>query len=84
MSYTKIDDYLWKVRSYMMRQYGCTTADREIDPLVWYVRTGRATIDFLKRLYAVKPYIIARILHKGGSHLEAIEAIKSRIGFMEG
>ena len=76
---TKADDYIWKVLAYMQRHYGCNAAEREIDPLQWYINTGRASADFLNRLYTKKPFMIARILHKGGSHDEAVVSIKNYV-----
>ena len=75
-----IDDYLWRVKRYLMQRHGCDAADREIDPLTWYVTTGRATILFLENMVAKKPYTIGRLLHKGGSYDETIERIANYIG----
>ena len=74
---TVIGNYLWRVKRYMMNNFGCDVADREIDPLVWYISTGRASTEFLKALLTKKPFMIGRLLHKGGSTDEAIERIKT-------
>lgn len=75
----KLDDYLWKVKVYLMRRYGCAASDRLMDPLLWFVRTGRSSAEFDRRLMAIKPFVIGRLLAKGGSVDETITRIKSRI-----
>lgn len=79
ISKTLIDSYLWSVLSYLRGKCGVDGADRALSPLQWYVVTGRASTDFLGRLVQVKPYVIGRILLKGGSDLEVIEAVKKRV-----
>lgn len=51
-------------------------------PLSWYVTTGRASSAFIKAMYNVKPYVMARILVKGyatGSHDDVVTAIKNKV-----
>ena len=72
---------LWNIQKILMKKYGCTAADREIAPLIWYINTGRASTPFLKKLINAKPFMIARKLHMGGSDAEIIQRIKSYIGF---
>lgn len=79
----KSDQYIWKVESYLMRKYGASEAYRLLDPLQWYINTGRASVTFLHLLYDVKPYCIGRILAKGGSHDEIIQRIRKRLGLPE-
>lgn len=73
--WTKSDEYIYKVESYLMKKYGVDTADRELYPLAWYIRTGRASTLFLRKLYEKKPYMIGRILHAGGSVDEIVDRI---------
>lgn len=80
---TKFDQYLWRVESYLMRTYGVTETWRMLDPLAWYVNTGRASVTFLHNLYDTKPYCIGRILAKGGSYDEVIKRIRKRLGLPE-
>lgn len=80
ISRTVLDNYIWNVKLYMMKHYGCNTADREIDPLVWYINTGRASVQFLGRMIERKPYMIGRLLHKGGSVDEAINRLHEFVG----
>lgn len=76
-----IDNCIWNIKKILMEKYGCTAADREIAPLIWYINTGRASTPFLKMLISAKPFMIARKLHAGGSDVEIIERIKKYIGF---
>ena len=75
----RIDNFIWKTKLYLMRKYGCDAADREISPLAWYINTGRASVPFLKALIASKPFMVARILHKGGSDDEIISRVKAYV-----
>ena len=79
MSSTKIESCIWEIQLYLMNHYGCTAADREIAPLKWYVNTGRASLQFLHKLIDAKPFVIARILHKGGSDDSIIASIKTKL-----
>jgi hypothetical protein len=80
---TKSDRYIWKVEEYLLRTHGVTETWRMLDPLQWYINTGRASVTFLHLLYDVKPYCIGKILAKGGSHDEVIRKIRKRIGLPE-
>ena len=75
-----IDTCIWNIKKVLMEKYGCTAADREIAPLVWYINTGRASTLFLEKLINAKAYMIARRLHAGGSDMEIIDRIKSYVG----
>ena len=77
---TKAEFYLYDVLNYLMTHYGVDRAYQDIDPLQWYILTGRASVDFLNKLYQKKPYLIARRLHQGGSGDETIKRIKTFIG----
>lgn len=77
---TSIDTCMWHIKRYMMQTYGCDVADREFAPLEWYIETGRASTDFLRKLISAKPYMVARRLHKGGSDCEAIKRVAQYIG----
>ena len=78
-----IDMFLWNVRHYLERKYGSRESERMSDPLFWYVRTNRASLDFLGELIQKKPYLIGRVLAKGGSYDEAIQRVKNYIGYLE-
>ena len=78
-SKTAIDENLWQIESYLMSRYGSDAAQREMHPLYWHIDTGRASTDFLKKLCASKPFMVGRILHKGGTYSEVIGRIKTYI-----
>ena len=82
MCKSEINEYLWQVKYYLMKHYGVDQAVLEAYPLRWYVYTGRASAEFLRKMLAVKPFVIARILHKGfssGSDDETLGKIKARV-----
>ena len=77
----KIDEYIWEVELYLMKRYGTMATARLIYPLAWYIRTGRASADFEKRLMTIKPYVIGRLLAKGDgmTHDEMVSLIKRKV-----
>lgn len=77
----KAERYIWQVESYLMSKYGVDVAYRDIDPLIWYISTGRASLEFLRLLSYKRPYLIGRKLHEGGSVDEIIKRIKDYIGY---
>lgn len=81
VSCTSIDEYLWKIERYLMKKYGCDTAIRDIDPLRWYICTGRASASWCKCLMAKIPYHVAKILHQGGSYCEVLDRVDAYIGW---
>ena len=83
VSQTMIDNTLWWIEKSLHKQYGVTGAERIMAPLLWYVNTGRASLDFLGKLIQKKPYLIGRVLAKGGSYDEAIQRVKNYIGYRE-
>ena len=51
-----------------------------VDPLRWYVLTGRASGSWIKAMYNVKPYVMARVLvNTQGSHDDIVAAIKKKV-----
>lgn len=81
ISKTTIDVCLWGIERYLMSKYGISQAQRDMSPLLWYVNTGRASIDFIRKLMQAKPYMIGRKLHAGGSYDEAIKRVSSYIRY---
>lgn len=78
-----IDAYIWDVRYYLMRRRGVDESAIIIDPLVWYIHSGRASGEWLRLLFGVKPFVIGRILGKSESYDDAIGAISKRIGYAQ-
>lgn len=81
MSSTQIDTMLWSIQREDMQRHGCTQAERDMQPLVWYINTGRASTEFLRLLMNTRPVLVARDLHKGGSYEEVINRICHRIKY---
>ena len=79
MNSNLIDTYLWGVRRYVRNKLGIDAGDRAMYPLMWYINTGRASTDFLKRLLNTKEFVIGRILIGGGNYDEVIRKIKSKL-----
>lgn len=81
LSHGTIECGLWAIQRYAMHHYGIDQADRDTYPLRWYVNTGRASAEFLRLLFHAKPFMVARLLHKGGSHDEALRRVMEYIGY---
>ena len=81
MSATTIDTMLWNIQWELMNQIGCDAAERAMSPPNWYINTGRAPTEFLRKLHNVRPVLVARDLAKGGSYDAAIKRVCKRIGF---
>lgn len=75
VSATGIIDYVWDVREYLYKKYGPTQGERDLDPLIWYINTGRASTLRLHELFSIKPYVVGRRLHQGGSYDEVITRV---------
>ena len=82
ISYSAVDEGLYQIKKAMMRTKEISLDDASIImcPLYWYVGTGRASCDFLRKMLTVKPYMIARKLYEGGTDEEVIERIKDYLG----
>lgn len=59
-------------------------ANRDIAPLMWYIDTGRASTEFLRKLLDTKPYLVARRLRKGGTYDEVVNRIFSLLRMERG
>ena len=79
-----IDKYLWDTQNQIIQKhgYGFDQSYNVMYPLTYYIRTGRASTEFLRNVQHVKPYVMARVLAKGYSHGtvdECIAAIKKKV-----
>ena len=81
MSRTQIETMLWHIQRELMTRYGVDESCRLIYPLSWYITTGRASGEFLQLLQQVRPFLIARDLHKEGSDEQILDRICKRIGY---
>lgn len=59
MSRNGIDNYYAAVKQTIAKQGGERIAQNAIDPLIWYVETGRAPTDFIQQLLATPPEKVA-------------------------
>lgn len=79
MCQSGIDLYLWDTEKYLMGKVGCDEAKRVITPLKRFIVTGRASASWIRMLYQVKPYVIGRLLLKGGSDDEMMARVQARV-----
>ena len=84
MGYLEIDNIIWNIKKRLMEKHGTDESSRIIAPLTWYINTGRATVEFLKRLRDAKTFLIVRDLEKGGSYEETINRIYNRLKLERG
>ena len=78
-----IETGLWHIERYLGQKFGFRNAERDMEPLKWFIYTGRASCDFIHAVLNAKPYMIGRKLHQGGSYDETIQRIKDYIGWEE-
>lgn len=83
ITWGNLDLYLWEVRYTLQRKHHCGKDEAEnlLSPLKWYIDTGRASCEFLHLLVKAKPFMIARKLVKGGSTDEAVNRVKTYLGY---
>ena len=83
ISASEIDNYIWDVRHKCHTTIGVDRGDAACYPLVYYINTGRASCEFLHKLFATSPTRIARILMGGGSDDYIISRIKRSIRYTD-
>lgn len=78
-----IEGYLWDTRKAMWKTISVNDSSNAIYPLAWYIKTGRASLEFLRKMIQVKPYVMARYLIKiqDNSVDAAVDLIKQKIGY---
>ena len=81
ISQTAIFEGIWRIEKYLFEKYGATQAEIDIDPLRWYIFSGRASLEFIRLVLNAKPFMIARKLHTGGSYEETIEHLKKYLKY---
>lgn len=74
-----VNDSAWRILNKQDKPWIFGT--EPVYPLNWYISSGRAPTPFIKQLLTVRPDVIARILVNGGSDLDIVDRIKSRIGY---
>lgn len=82
MNYEAVNNFIHKAVMYGAYRIGLDASYSVMDPLVWYIGTGRASYEFTARLAVKKPYRVFQVLHKasGGSYDDAIKAVKLYLG----
>ena len=85
ISPTNVDAFLWTVTLAVQKYCACSisTAESLTGDLEWYIRTGRATPEFLRKLVRSKPFMIARRIAHGGSTDEGVARIKDYVDSIE-
>lgn len=83
ISANNIGNYLWDVRHKCHTTIGVDRGDAACYPLVYYIDTGRASGEFLRKLIAVSPTRIARLLMGGGSDDYIMSRIKGAVKFRD-
>lgn len=78
-----IDNYLWDVRRETRRVLGVDRGDAACYPLAYYINTGRASCEFLRKLIAVSPTRIARLLMGGDSDDYIMSRIKGAVKYRD-
>lgn len=76
-----IETGLWHIQRHLIEKYGIDQSCRDMEPINWYINSGRASIEFIRLLLGAKQYMVARKLHQGGSTQEVITRIKRYIGY---
>lgn len=75
----RLDEKMHNIRMYLWEKYGSLQGDNYFYPLEWYVNTGRASTEFIRKLIDSKHFVIGRILAKGGSYDEAVLNLKHKL-----
>lgn len=83
VNHTSVETCLWHIQRHLIEKHGTRQAEIDMDPLRWYVNTGRASIDFLRALITAKPFMVARKLHEGGSYDESLRRLKTYIHYTD-
>lgn len=79
--YHKLDMYFHNVQMCLVEKHHIPFdhAGTMVSDLSWYTDTGRASVEWCKRLLETKPYLVARRLVKGGSTNEIIKRVTGLI-----
>lgn len=81
MGYEAAEEYIFRVIMAGAKKHGIDSATRIVDPLTWYVTTGRASCSFLAALAKKRPHLVYNVLCKAtGSHDGALAALKAYLG----
>lgn len=76
---TKSEYLLMRYHTLLMKKHGILEAERLMTPLSWYINTGRASMDFIRRLDDADPKRIITILEQNGSVEDIVSKLKQAI-----
>ena len=80
MNYNATDEYIFRVIMAGAKKHGLDNATRVVDPLLWYISTGRANYSFLAALAKCNPHLVYNVLYKAaGSHDSALIALRTYV-----
>ena len=79
--YQKLENYFFNVQMCLVENHHIPFdfAGTMVSDLSWYTDTGRASVEWCKRLLNTKPYLVARRVAKGGSTNEIIKRVTNLI-----
>lgn len=79
--YYKLESYFHTVQMCLVEKHRIPFdyAGTMVSDLSWYTDTGRASVEWCKRLLNTKPYLVARRVAKGGSTNEIIKRVTDLI-----
>lgn len=83
VNYNTIDNTLFAIKKRLFASYSVDNATRIIEPLCWYITTGRAPTDFLCKLVNANSRQLTTIsnrLAKHGSYDDAIASVRQYLG----
>ena len=74
---SKVDEKVWEVQMYFVNHYNATLDQSSVyvNPLAWWIYTGRASAPMLKAFLNAKTFMIARRLYGPGSHDECLKRV---------
>lgn len=74
-----INNYIEDLKLYIAKKEDYSKAERMIVPIVYYINTGRACSDFIKRMLGTKFYSIYVVLKREKSIDETINMLKTKL-----
>lgn len=73
---TKSERILMTYHTSLMKRHGVLESERLMTPLAWYIRTGRASADYINRLDKADPKKVMAILEQEGSVEDILGRLK--------
>lgn len=73
---TKSEELLMMYHTALMKKHGILGAERLLTPLSWYISTGRASMDYIRKLDNADPKKVISILEQEGSVEDTLGRLK--------